>query len=201
MRKPGHAVNGAIDTTSTVLPEISGVDLAATVARVVGWGGDAGLYVHFLSSATRETARPLATVAGWRAGVIGLRDAALEAAAGLGPAAAAGLGLDADQLSGFLDSQASDPFAWPDGSKPVATIGGFIGLGGPWLAPPTRPVVTGSATFRVTSGVDTWQIEADVFGSHLTLLPDEERAARPIPHSPVLASVSPDSYLVTLARV
>jgi hypothetical protein len=200
MRRAGHTVNAAIDTTDAVLPEVPGVDLAATVARVVGWGGDAALYTYFLAGATVENARSLATVAGWRAGVIGLRSAALDALAELGEAAYPALGLPETFAAAFVRNQAADPFAWPAAEGEVATVGGFAGLGGPWLAPPTNPIVTGVGMFRVTSGSQDWQIEADVFGARVSRGGVGGPPARVVAHPAVVASVSADSYLVTLVR-
>jgi len=203
IRLPAHRVNDGIVVGDVRLPEVAGVDLAATIERISDWGGDEGLYSLFLGAALVETrdaasVRSLGVIAGWRSGVIGLRDDALAHAASGDPAAvAAALGLPADQLAGFLTAQAGDRFAWPGTPMLIAEIGGFRGFGGSWVSAPTRCYSAGDGLFAVQAGTDVWAVHADVFGhrvSRIDTLPPEVSDTR------FELRVSPDSYLVEVRR-
>ena len=205
IRRARHSVNDGIVVGDVRLPEIPGIDLAATIERIGDWGGDEGLYSLFLGAALIEaslrdaaTVRSLGVIAGWRSGVIGLREEALAHATAGGPAAvAAALGLPMDQLADFLAAQASNRFAWPLAPVLIAEIGGFRGFGGPWVTAPTRCFSAADGLFALQAGTDVWAIHADVFGhrvSRIDALPPE------LPDARLDLRVSPDSYLVEVRR-
>jgi hypothetical protein len=199
----GHVANVGFAVAETVLPTIDGVDLAATVDRVSGWGGDPGLYTRFLAaglsvSAGTPDARSLGVIAGWRAGVLALRSAALSSAAAAQPAAvAAALAIAESQVAEFLAEQARDRFALPSSSGVVARVGGFRGFGGPWIAPPTSPRFVGDGVIEVDCGAEVWQIVADVFCARLEQV---EHASASIVVGTATVETSADSYLVTISR-
>lgn len=202
----GHEANAGIEPRVTTLPAVPGLDLEATVERVGGWGGDEALYCYFLGRALVEAperdaaaARVIAVVAGWRAGVVALRQEALGHLAQLDPeTAAAALGMDSGQLAEFTAAQPADPFWAPGQLGVVARIGGFRGVGGPWIAPPTSAHLTADGTVAIACGDDLWVAHADAFGCRLgrvdALPPAAANTAWPV------AEVSSMSYLVTLRR-
>lgn len=219
MRTPGHAVNRGIVAT-TVLPLSARVvdsgaltmqTLDDTAHRITTWGGDAALYRRLLVTALEatvllspDTARSLGAVAGWRSGVLDLRADALTRLRALldggePAAAAAALELDVADLAAFSAAQSQNPFAWPTTDAAIATVGGFAGLGGRWVAPPTQITPLGDAAFAVTCGDETWFVEADVFGARLSRR--DERPGAAVPSAYATATVSLDSYLVTLERI
>ncbi|WP_203135480.1 potassium transporter Kef [Microbacterium sp. JZ31] len=165
------------------------MDLEAASARVVAWGGDAA---RFADAVARGVAAvpdlgpaavvTLAAVAGWRAGVLGLRDDALtRLAAATGPlaaACAAALRLRPDDLAFTVTGQRQDRFWWPGATSRsvVARVGGFRGLGGPWDLPPADPRQIAAGAWSVRVGDARIAVEADVFGHRLTAL-DEHRSA------------------------
>ena len=199
----GHVANVGLAADETALPTIDGVDLAATVDRVSGWGGDPGLYTRFLAaglsaSADATDARRIGVIAGWRAGVLALRSEALSSAAAAQPAAvAAALGIAETQVAEFLAAQAVDRFGMPSSSGVVARIGGFRGFGGPWIAPPASPRFVGDGVIEVDCGAEVWQIVADVFCARLEQV---EHASASIEVGTATVETSDDSYLVTISR-
>lgn len=203
IRLPAHRVNDGIVVGDVRLPEVDGVDLAATVERIGDWGGDEGLYSLFLGAALVEardaaSVRSLGVIAGWRSGVIALRDDALAHAAAGNPAAvSAALGLPTDQLPAFLAAQAGDRFGWPGTPMVIAEIGGFRGFGGVWVAAPTRCYNAGDGLLAVQTDTDLWSIHADVFGhrvSRIDALPPE------IPDPRFELRLDTDSYIVQVRR-
>jgi hypothetical protein len=178
-------------------------EILATVERIRSWGGSETVYRHFLSRALtvagptdRETVRSVAVLAGWRAGVTRLRSDALSRAFVLKAAICeAALGLPTDSASTFLGAQRDDPFAHPARGPLIGIVGGFRGLGGPWLQVPRDAVTTGRSTVAVRSGDDWWQIEADVFGATITRADETLTAA----YGPLHARVGA-SYHVWLMR-
>ncbi|MEP6842004.1 MAG: hypothetical protein ABJA11_00700 [Pseudolysinimonas sp.] len=212
---PGSAVDAAdaLDVAAVGARPIADALLESTVPRLREWGGDPARYRVALSRGQHamgtaldledpEAIRSLAVVAGWRAGVLDLRNDAITRAASLPePVTAAALGLAVERLAGFLVAQGSDPFAWPD-QEPgtvIARIGGFRGLGGRWIAPPRDPAPIGIGRFRVICGDATWVIRADVFGSSIVPA-DEEQATSPAVSGGGVDAVVTTSYLVDLVR-
>ena len=193
---PGHAVNAGLVLTT---PQLA-ASVSATTSRVVGWGGDGARYEHFVGAglAAGLAERDAGAIAGWRAGVLDLRDDALGRVRELGDDARVALGTDGS-VADFFAAQRLDPFAWPgalDGTD-VAAIGGFSGLAGVWLSPPTSAKAVAPTSFAVSTGEVHWLVQADVFGSRVQPLAaaieiDVEATVRPI--------VSPQSYLVRLVR-
>lgn len=199
-----HTANSGLGSLDATLPAIADLDLEATVDRVAGWGANTALYRHFLATGlAAETpsvasARAIAAVAGWRSGVVDLRDEALMRAVELSaPVASAALGLEAAQLSSFLEGQATDPFAWPTSDALVARIGGFRGCGGVWIAAPTKAAFVAPNAVEVMCNDERWIAVVDVFGARIT------RAERSSPAATATARalVSENSYLVDIARV
>lgn len=193
---PGHAVNAGLVLTKPALT----ASVSATTSRVVGWGGDGAVYEHFVGAgiAAGLAERDAGAIAGWRAGVLDLRDDALGRVRELGDEARAALGTDGS-VADFYAAQRLDPFAWPGASTgaDVAAIGGFSGLAGVWLSPPTSAKAVAPTSFAVSTGTVHWLVQADVFGSRVQPLAaaieiDVEATVRPI--------VSPQSYLVRLVR-
>lgn len=119
--------------------------------------------------ASADQVRGLVVSAAWRSGLARYRDAALAAAAGL-PAslAATVLDLPADAVGDALARQAADRWAWPgvtwSGVGVLRRVGGFRGLGGPWLE---LPRVCGSCSdgWLVVADGTVWVVVADVHGS------------------------------------
>ncbi|WP_309069157.1 potassium transporter Kef [Microbacterium sp.] len=186
--RPGHAIDADQAPTAS-LPTGYDVDLHAAGARVVAWGGNATRFADSLGrgvAAVPDLAPAeivtLGAVAGWRAGVLGLRDDALaRMASATGPlamACAAALRLRPDELASTVAGQRQDRFWWPGATSRsvVARVGGFRGLGGPWDLPPRdpQPIAAGAWTVRV--GDARIAIEADVFG-HRVAGHDEHRSA------------------------
>lgn len=201
----GHAVNDALPPLESALPTVEGLDLAATVDRVAGWGGDPALYVHFVSRGLAASdrqdalaARRVGVIAGWRSGALGLRAEALRLAGdGDQAVAAAALGLDESTLSPFVAAQGSNRFAHPQLEGVIARVGGFRGFGGPWIAPPTDLQFVGDGQLDVICGAELWRIAADVFCSRLERVPEISPSVQA---AQVRAEVSPSSYLVTISR-
>jgi len=204
--QPAQHVNDGIVVGDVRLPEVPGVDLAATVERVGDWGGDEGLYSLFLGAALVEaplrdakTVRSVGVIAGWRAGVIGLRDDALARAASSDPSvAAAALGIPAEHLAWFLAEQHGDRFAWPGNSQPIADVGGFRGFGGNWVEPPTRAFICADGVLAVLTGTDVWAVHLDVFGHRVSRIDEQLPAEQSDPSLEL--RLSPDSYLVQVLR-
>ena len=201
--RAAHSVNAGLTPSSVPLGTVEGVDLAVTVDRIAGWGGDPDLYRHFVGQGlaaavpSAASARALGVVAGWRSGVVDLRDEALVRVVELeDPAATAALGLGPGLLAGFISQQASDPFAWPTSDQLVGRIGGFSGFGDAWVAQPTRADFVSPTAVQVACGPELWTAYVDVFGARVIradhALPTTTASAR--------ALVSENSYLVEIAR-
>ncbi len=202
----GHEANRGIEPREVTLPAIPGLDLDATVDRVVGWGGDSGLYRLFLGSGLvaaeqrdAPTARAIAVVAGWRSGVVALRQEAIAQLDTLGrDTAAAALGIPADQLADFRLAQSTSVFGLPGQLGVIARIGGFSGMGGPWIAPPTSAHLAADGVVAIACGDDLWVAHADSFGARLTRVDELPPAA--INAAWPTVEVSPLSYLVSVVR-
>jgi len=226
---PRHLADDVPSADDVALPEVDGVDLAVAAGNVSRRGGDPGRFARYVSAAVTagaadpDTVRAALAVAAWRSGVLALRDDALERLRGLArrregrDVAGAALGLDADAVPDLVARQAGDRFWWPDRERwngYVCAVGGFAGLGGAWIEPPTDgrtlqplaapaakgpPVAvvaaSGPSAFAVRTGDTWWRIDADVWGSSVTRTgdaPAPSAAARP---SRVSLVTRPDSYL------
>ncbi|GGU10573.1 potassium transporter Kef [Nocardioides albus] len=221
IRRPGHTVNASVRREPATLPSATGLDLDLAVANVARWGGDTGLFGGFLAAGLAgrgadpiEIGQDLAAVAAWRAGVVGLRADALRAVAscldaGLGEAVGATLGMPGSDVAGFLEGQRTDRFFWPawqhlGRAYLVARVGGFAGLGGPWLAHPGDVIAAGEGQWLVEVGDELWEIDADLFG-HSVSPADEDPAdaGEPVdgPGATDIRVVSvPTSYLLEVVR-
>lgn len=111
----------------------------------------------------------LGIVLGWRAGLAEARDAALdriERIARFEPALIAALfgapAIDADPARRFCRPGATGPLG---PLVHVATVGGFVGFGGPFRRPPRAAVVADRLV--CTDGEATLELHADVFGARL----------------------------------
>ena len=222
IRRPGHSVNASVARQPGGLPAVTGLDLELAVANVARWGGDAGLFGASLTAGLAaapdapDTAaiQDLAAVAAWRAGVIGLRKDALRAAsscldAGLADAVGATLGMPGADVAGFVEGQRTDRFFWPAWQQLgraylIARIGGFAGLGGPWLAHPGDVIAAGDGRWLVEVGEELWEVDADLFGHSVSQAADDP-ASTGEPGDPVgtpgvrVVSV-PTSYLLEVVR-
>jgi hypothetical protein len=127
-------------------------------------------------------------VAAWRAGLAHLRGGALAAGDQLAPSLAAALvGAPAAEWRRLRERLALDVW-WDPGSaaaderpRVARMVGGFRGLGGLFLVPPT--VVTVGGHIAVSSAGECWVLSADAFGATLhridpSALADASRAAR-----------------------
>ncbi|MFE7224747.1 hypothetical protein ACFU7D_08195 [Nocardioides sp. NPDC057577] len=151
----------------------------------------------------------LAAVAAWRAGVIGLRTDALRAVsdlsdAGLADAVGATLGMPGTEVAGFAEGQRTDRFFWPawqhlDRAYLLARIGGFAGLGGPWLAHPGDVIAAGEGRWLVEVGEELWQVDADLFGHSVSLASDDPADSDAGTAGIRVVSV-PTSYLLEVVR-
>ena len=222
IRRPGHSVNASVARQPGGLPAVTGLDLELAVANVARWGGDAGLFGASLTAGLAaapdapDTAaiQDLAAVAAWRAGVIGLRKDALRAASscldtGLADAVGATLGMPGADVAGFVEGQRTDRFFWPAWQQLgraylIARIGGFAGLGGPWLAHPGDVIAAGEGRWLVEVGEELWEVDADLFGHSVSQAADDP-ASTGEPGDPVgtpgvrVVSV-PTSYLLEVVR-
>jgi hypothetical protein len=127
-----------------------------------------------------------ALVVAWRCGLPQYRESALDRWRGLPePVRRAALGLDAaGAVPPLADVEAAlkDPWWMPRaGQAPaeiriVARVGGFSGLGGPFIRPP-RVACAGGALFAFDRG-SCWRVHADGFGASLTGASDGVPAAR-----------------------
>jgi hypothetical protein len=202
IRGAGQTVNDGLPQLSVSVPVVPDFDIELSVRNVESWGGDRELYQRFLSLALDavdaadgtggplpQAVRGLAALAAWRSGVIDLRQDALARLAealerGSIPrqALAAALGLASADLDGFARAQAESPFGWPargDDDVVIARVGGFRGLGGPWTAPPLSAENAdreGRFVITLTDG-ELWQLDADIFGTALTRIPEREEHA------------------------
>ncbi|WP_243695380.1 potassium transporter Kef [Agromyces protaetiae] len=228
IRRPGHLANAwpvvadvaaalaRVRALSTAPDDSSDASLdlslaAANVGRAGGDGGrfasalDAGVQVATDTSGPIDRARllDLVALAGWRSGVLRLRDDALARLDMLrrSPArvgAAAVLGLEASDLDAFADRQRTDRFWWPGRARQrgyVASFGGFLGLDGPWQAPPDEwRALDVPGAFAVHAGDGWWRLDADVWGSALVRLASEPEASGALDPN-VQIVCRPDSYL------
>lgn len=196
IRRPGHLAE--VEPPTGVPADVVGLDLERAGLTVEAAGGSAERFWHALAAgqaalpddAPTDLVVALAGIAGWRAGVLGLRDDALAHLADVPPAAtAAALGIGETDLDAFGDHQRTDRFWWPGRTERrgyVCAVGGFAGLGGAWTAPPVdaRPL-DDDGCFAVRTGERWWRLDADVWGSRLTALEGEPprtsgRGARPV---------------------
>lgn len=173
--------------------DAAGLDLRLAGERAADAGADPDAFGRLVaagiaavgSSADAETVRSVAVVAAWRAGAIGFRGDALarishtladDAPGPVAASLAAALALPVDALPGFVEGQRASPFHWPttDGAPPLlAILGGFAGLGGPFVA---APEATGRRDDDGLPGIRTaegwWLVEADAFGRRITACAD-----------------------------
>jgi hypothetical protein len=204
------------------LSAVTGLDLELAVANVARWGGDTGLFGTSLGAGlaaapgTPETAaiQDLAAVAAWRAGVIGLRKDALRAAsscldAGIADAVGATLGMPGADVAGFVEGQRTDRFFWPAWQQLgraylIARIGGFAGLGGPWLAHPSDVIAAGEGRWLVEVGEELWEVDADLFGHSVAMAADDPASTgdtgEPVGTPGVRVVSVPTSYLLEVVR-
>ncbi|MFG6403818.1 potassium transporter Kef [Microbacterium sp. P04] len=195
-----------------VLPAVDGVDVAAASANVRSLGGDPRRFGLRLGSALEavgadadtDLVRGAIALAAWRSGVLALRDAALATLASGGvpvTVAAAALAIAGDTLDEFTERQRNDRFWWPGRAEwngYVRAVGGFAGLGGAWIEPPSDGGAYddgGAEFFLVRTGEGWWRIDADVWGARLTRARPPVSAQRA---SRVTVVTRPDSYLAWL---
>jgi hypothetical protein len=141
-------------------------------------------------------------VAGWRCGLAHYRDAALERWRSLpAPIARIALGLSPDGTSPTdLGAQLTDPWWRPAAnSQPprlqiVARVGGFRGLGGPFVRPPQVACV--GDQLLAFDRDSCWTIHADAFGSMLTRFGSDPPANGDLP----IASFTVDKAGTVLRR-
>lgn len=206
--RPFQAVNAGLRLTEAPVPLLSAEELQIAVSNVAVWGGDPGLFRHFLAAgltaALVTDPHQVAAIAGWRSGALNLRFEALRLLSVLPqPAVAAALGVSAAGLADFIELQQLDPYWWPGRAAVAGQIlraGGFAGLGGRWLAPPRRAgraAITGR--WVVLSGDTWWQLDADVFGAVLTELDEKPDCEADTDASGVRISTSRESYVVSLS--
>lgn len=217
IRRPGHSVNASVARRPGGLPAVTGLDLELAEANVARWGGDTGLFRTSLAAALSSGPQPeaaaiqdLAAVAAWRAGVIGLRKDALRAVsscldAGLVDAVGATLGMPGTDVAGFVEGQRTDRFFWPAWQQLgraylIARIGGFAGLGGPWLAHPGDVIAAGEGRWLVEVGEELWAVDADLFGHSVSLAGDDPADTGDTGTAGVRAVSVPTSYLLEVVR-
>jgi hypothetical protein len=112
-------------------------------------------------------------VAAWRAGLAAYRAGALEVAAQLDPALASAA-LGGPDILGALQA---DPWYDPRiGGRRIGSmrVGGFRGLGGPFLSPPL--VAEGPSGVVATDGDGWWLLFADAFGTAAVRTPAPAQA-------------------------
>jgi hypothetical protein len=209
---PGHLANEAIPRSirSATALDVLGLDLALATRNVERAHGDPTRFAlafaagyHADLAMAREMAVTVVAVAAWRAGAMALRDDALARIEAL-PAedvtsrrvVSAALGPAVDDLASFLERQRTDRFWWPGRAANrgyVCSVGGFAGLGGAWVAPPTRGfALSEPGAFGILAGDTWWRLDADVWGSRLTRLDD---APDPASDHSVSIVCQPTSYL------
>lgn len=173
------------------------------VARVRG-PEVAAAWIEALAAGAARCAEPgalldLGIVLGWRAGLAEARAAALDRVGRFEPALIAALfgapALDADPARRFCRPGATGPLG------PVvliATVGGFVGFGGPFRRPPRAAVVADRLV--CTDGDATLELHADVFGARLVPAAWAHAAAQdapaPGPCAGVVAQTAADSHYV-----
>lgn len=214
IRMAGHLANvsGEPLVVPESLPAAQGLDWKALIENVQQQGADPDRFVASLAQgfqdgvpADRVDLLTLVSLAGWRAGALALRDDALSRAGAftetnVRAAATRVLDIDTD-LDTFLTRQAVDRYWWPDRARHdgyVCAFGGFAGLGGAWVSPPTesRPLSDAGA-FGIRTGEDWWRADIDVWGVRLSPLPTEPDKNT---EAPALVSIElkNDSYLAWL---
>ncbi len=188
IRRPGHLAD--TEPPTGVPTDVAGLDLERAGLTVDASGGSVERFRHALAvgqaalpaDASTDLVVTLAGIAGWRAGVLGLRDDALAHLADVPPsAAAAALGIAESDLDAFAERQRADRYWWPGRRAQrgyVCAVGGFAGLGGAWTAPPVdaRPL-DDDGSFAVRTGERWWRVDADVWGSRLLALDREPPTA------------------------
>lgn len=166
-------------------------------ANVAGWGGSVPLLRRFaqhVPSAPPQWQSVLTALAAWRAGVVRLRVSAvaggrelLAARPDAAPHLGAALALPPESVGPTLSGLSADPFWWP-GAAPhhepphrrrtprVDAVGGFVGFGGPFLAPPQSVAGTERPDrFVVRAGRQHWLLLLDVCGA--VFMPSPSRDA------------------------
>ena len=188
IRRPGHLADTEPPTGVPI--DVPGLDFERAGINVESAGGSAERFWHALAAGQAmlpvdvpsDLVVALAGIAGWRAGVLGLRDDALAHLPEVPPAAAAAaLGIAEGELGAFAERQRTDRFWWPGRAGQrgyVCAVGGFAGLGGAWTAPPTDPrPLHDDGAFAVRAGERWWRVDADVWGSRLVALEGEPLTA------------------------
>lgn len=213
-RVPVQLANAPAPFAPARLPDLAsvGLDAALASASVVQAHGDAELFARALAAGVaadpaslddRDRALALVSIAGWRAGVLGLRTDALNRLATLPTAesrvaAAAALGIGIDHLEVFVRRQQSDRFWWPgraDQRGYVLATGGFRGIGGAWIRPPERVEhLAESGAFAFLVAGSWWRLDADAWGSRLALLADEPDFSAPVDDA-VTVVIGADTHL------
>lgn len=212
IRRAGQAINADLELDpNPMLPEISGFDLDLSIDNVVGFGGDAARYRHFMarglagleSDLSSAHILAVASLAAWRAGVLELRSDALGRMTVAPAASVAGaLGIESGALEAFAHGQSGSRFAWPGSARPrrvIALVGGFRGLGGAFASPPlSTALLEREGGFAIRTATEHWEYDADIFGGRLS------RVDTPGPIGELSGAellVTPDSYLATLALI
>ncbi len=214
MRMPGHRANPLRQPRTEVseIPAVEGLDLVLAAENVRRQGGDPTRFASALSAgfaegvpSERTDVFALVSLAGWRAGALTLReDALVRAETIIEPAvrSAATRVLDIrSDLHSFLQKQSTDRYWWPDRAKYngiVCAIGGFAGVGGSWIAPPTEALPLAEAgAFGIRTDDEWWRADLDVWGVRLVRL-----SAPPTEDPDAAGSVSiileENSYLAVL---
>lgn len=214
-RVPVQLANAPAPFGPAELPDLGavGLDAALASASVVQAHGDAELFARALAAGIaadsasledRDHALALVSIAGWRAGALGLRTDALNRLAALPTAesrlaAAAALGIGVDHLEVFVRRQQSDRFWWPgraDQRGYVLATGGFRGIGGAWIHPPERVEhLAGSGAFAFLVAGSWWRLDADAWGSRLALLAEEPDFSAPVADDAVTVVIGDDTHL------
>lgn len=214
IRSAGQVVNDGLDVVATDPPALAGFDIPLSIANVQSLGGSAALYTHFLSAALASApvegdgVLAVAALCAWRSGVLGLRsdalgrlDDALESGSPAPASVAAALGLAQGAVADFARAQRVDRFAWPGspaGERVVGRVGGFRGLGGPWIAPPVAVhALDREGGFAIHTVADDWILDCDVFCARL----DRTEDVLPTPAATSRGAelrIAPSSYLATL---
>jgi len=216
IRTAGHLANasGKPLAVPDSLPAVEDLDWTVLKENVQQQGADPDRFLSSLAQGLeggvpkdRGDLLTLVSVAGWRAGALALREDALSRAGALTntsvrAAATRVLGIDTGtDLDTFLEKQALDRYWWPDRERHdgyVGTFGGFAGLGGPWISPPTksRPLAE-AGSFGILTGEDWWRADLDVWGVRLTPLHTEPKKNTKA-NKLVSLELKKDSYLAWL---
>ncbi len=164
----------------------------------------AAAWLEALAAGAARCAAPgalldLGIVLGWRAGLAEARDAALDRLGRFEPALIAAL-----FGAPTIDAEPERRFCRPGAAGPlgplvhVATVGGFVGFGGPFRRPPRAAVV--AERLVCTDGEATLELHADVFGARLVPAAWAHAAAQAAPDhgacAGVVAETAADSHQV-----